>query len=68
MDIRLDEFVTLSVRAASLAEARGRAFAMAESFMPGHFVVSRGEMVEERREPDFSDLYEVTIWPAPVSL
>lgn len=68
MDIRLDEFVTLHVRAQNLAEARGKAHEMASTFMPGHFVVSMGEMTEERREPDYSDLFEVVVWPAPVNL
>ena len=68
MDIRLDEFVTLYVRAMNPAEARGRGQAMAASIMPGHHVVTMPELVEARREPEFCDLFEMTVYPAPVNL
>lgn len=66
--MRLDEYVTLHVRAQHEAEARGRAVAWADENMPGKAAVMPARLETRRLQSDFDDLYAVAIYPAPKGL
>lgn len=66
--MQLDEYVTLHVRAQNDSEARGRATEYASKLMGGRFAAFVEGMEEARREPEFSDLYAVNVYPAPERL